>query len=72
MAISDTINKTLPKKSDTCERCGADFACEIAQTECWCTQVTVSEEAREYMRSKFESCLCRGCLEAIEAELTKK
>jgi len=72
MTLSDIIKKPLLKKPNTCERCGGDFACEIALAGCWCTEVKVSDEAREYLRSKYESCLCRSCLGAIEVELTEK
>ena len=72
MDLSDIIETPVLKKANTCERCGGDFACGAALEGCWCTEVKVSDEARDYMRSKYESCLCRKCLESIEVELTKK
>jgi hypothetical protein len=72
MALRDILKKPLLKKANTCERCGRDFACEIALTGCWCTEVKLSDEALEYMRSSYKSCLCRECLESIQAEPTPK
>ncbi len=70
MTLLKTIGQKLPvlRKNQTCEACGESFACEISlSTGCWCSEVKVSESARQELRAKYSGCLCRGCLEETEA-----
>jgi hypothetical protein len=54
-----------------CERCGGEFACEIGLKGCWCTDVALSEATRKNMRDQYKDCLCRACLEALDAETAR-
>jgi hypothetical protein len=47
----------------TCEACGAAFTCGATLAGCWCTEVKLSDETRADLRTKYERCLCRECLE---------
>jgi hypothetical protein len=54
------------KRSQTCEACGQPFACEISLTGCWCSGVRLSDEVRARIRARYNTCLCRTCLEALQ------
>ncbi|MBA3763605.1 MAG: cysteine-rich CWC family protein [Chthoniobacterales bacterium] len=30
---------------------------------CWCSEVKLSERLRSTLRARYQSCLCRSCLE---------
>jgi len=69
MAIIKRLVSSLPvlRRNQMCPACGESFACELSlATGCWCTQIKLSESAREELRSKYTSCLCRACLEKAE------
>ena len=56
---------TNGKKGDaTCPACGATFECKLS-TECWCGSVNVLPEVRAYLADRYETCLCRNCLEEL-------
>ena len=70
MAPFKRIGLMLPvlRKTQACPACGESFACEISLAKgCWCTEIKLSEAAREKLRSKYTSCLCRACLEKAGA-----
>lgn len=70
MKLINRIGLMLPvlRKAQTCESCGADFACEISLGKgCWCGEVKLSDATRQELRAKFRRCLCRSCLESFEA-----
>lgn len=53
------------KKGDTtCPACGATFECTLSM-DCWCGSVNLPPEVREYLADRYESCLCRSCLEEL-------
>ena len=51
------------REPSTCEACGETFVCGATLAGCWCTEIKLSEETRAHLRSRFERCLCRACLE---------
>ena len=51
------------KSPSICESCGNEFVCGATIRGCWCTEVKLTDEARGDLRSKFNNCLCRDCLE---------
>jgi hypothetical protein len=59
------------REPETCEACGAAFACGAARAGCWCVKVELSEETRAGLRARYQRCLCRACLERIAAGETK-
>ena len=48
----------------TCPVCGTAFECKLS-TDCWCGSVNVPPEVREYLADRYETCLCRNCLEQL-------
>ena len=72
MSWRERLNKlVLLRKSQNCESCKTDFACEIGLKGCWCSQVKVSDKTREYLRQNYKLCLCRGCLENAETQISQ-
>ena len=47
-----------------CPVCGVSFECKLS-TDCWCGSVNVPPEVREYLADRYETCLCRNCLEQL-------
>ena len=50
-----------------CEACGDEFVCGVSIRGCWCTEVSVSKDARRELKTKYKKCLCRKCLEIAAA-----
>lgn len=53
------------KDPSVCEACGEEFICGATVMGCWCTQVTLTDEDRADLKSKYKKCLCRNCLEKV-------
>ena len=58
----------------TCEACGQPFACGATLAGCWCAEIELSAAARAEIGARYQSCLCRACLESFAAKtsLTRK
>ena len=54
-----------------CDGCGADFTCGASLSGCWCMKVEVSREARAKLRSQFNTCVCRDCLEKAQRTVSQ-
>ena len=50
-----------------CPRCSSAFDCGIDTGACWCAGVRVAAGTREAFVGYYEGCLCRECLETLEA-----
>jgi hypothetical protein len=48
-----------------CEACGDEFTCGVSLSDCWCSEIELTEETRRDLRSKYTDCLCRRCLETL-------
>jgi hypothetical protein len=53
------------KTPSVCESCGNEFICGATFRGCWCTEVKLTDEVRQDLRSRFKKCLCRDCLEGL-------
>ncbi len=53
------------KEPSVCESCGEEFLCGATLKGCWCMNVELTEEARTDLKTKFEKCLCKNCLEKV-------
>lgn len=53
-------------KFKLCARCLKTFRCSVTSS-CWCDAVQVSRENLLRIRRCYMDCLCRQCLETIEA-----
>jgi len=52
----------------SCEACGQPFRCGASLADCWCEEIALSAEVRAELGSRYQRCLCRGCLERFAAE----
>jgi Cysteine-rich CWC len=55
------------REASACESCGGEFVCGATLAGCWCGEVKLSDETRAELRARFQSCLCRACLERFAA-----
>jgi hypothetical protein len=52
-----------------CPRCNTVFECKVGSILiCQCTTVRLNEKERDYMREKFDDCLCASCMKEVRAE----
>jgi hypothetical protein len=52
-----------------CPRCHAVFECKVGSILlCQCTTVSLKEKERDYMREKYDDCLCASCLKKVRTE----
>ncbi len=56
----------------TCEACDREFICRAAISGCWCTEVKLSGAVRATLRTRYQRCLCRACLERFAADEAKE
>lgn len=65
MSLGEATQKSLPqfRKPSTCEACGEVFTCGATLLVCWCAEINLSEATRAHLRSRYQNCLCRACLE---------
>lgn len=57
-----------------CPRCNAPFECRLGDvSRCQCSEVTLSEQTREYLNTTEYGCLCKKCLAELNhlVELTE-
>ena len=47
----------------TCPACGQRFACGATLRGCWCSEIRLTDAAREELKQLYSGCLCRNCLE---------
>lgn len=65
MKIDKLMGLVSPRlrEASTCEACGEPFTCGASLAGCWCSQVKLSDAVRAELRERYQSCLCRACLE---------
>jgi hypothetical protein len=52
-----------------CPRCGALFECRVGDIlRCQCAPVPLTAAQADYVRARFEGCLCADCLRTLRAE----
>ena len=51
-----------------CESCGNQFTCGASLSGCWCSEIKLDDEARAKIKSRYQDCLCRDCLERFAAQ----
>jgi hypothetical protein len=57
-----------PSANTSCEACGQAFTCGATLAGCWCAELKLTEAVRALLRTRFQSCLCRACLERFARE----
>ena len=64
--VLNVINAIVSGGRDLkCESCGKDFVCGMSLKGCWCAEIKLDDETRSALRSKYQECLCRECLENL-------
>jgi len=60
----------MPNKREikVCECCGQEFGCGAKLDGCWCTELTLTESAAAEIRTQFQDCVCRSCLEKFDPD----
>jgi hypothetical protein len=61
----DQFIKTCETETASCEACGENFACGLKTGACWCVDIELSDAVRAELRTKYQRCLCRACLEKM-------
>ena len=51
----------------SCPRCSREFVCGVDTLRCWCASVQINDATRAAFAQYYEGCLCRECLESLEA-----
>jgi hypothetical protein len=65
LRILDQPAKTCGPEPSECEACGQNFNCGAALAGCWCVEIKLSDAARQELRTRYQRCLCRACLESF-------
>lgn len=60
---TDTSEIKEPK-TKVCPRCGSTFAC-LHSADCWCAAYTIPDKLTEHLKSNYNDCLCKTCLEEL-------
>ena len=48
-----------------CPRCGGPFRCGVSDEHCACFDLQISPALREHVASRYDGCLCIGCLREL-------
>jgi len=65
--INEVLADALTRQR-VCESCGIDFSCGASLLGCWCSEVSLTEETRAELKSRFKDCLCSDCLNKFAAK----
>lgn len=53
-----------------CQRCQSTFQCKANDiANCQCATVTISKEAKQYLKTTNYGCLCKNCLMEINQQI---
>ncbi|MCW8936018.1 MAG: cysteine-rich CWC family protein [Gammaproteobacteria bacterium] len=54
----------------TCPHCKSYFECKSGDIlNCQCETIILTQEHRDFIASRYDDCLCAGCLRTIRSEL---
>ena len=57
---------TAESNTKVCESCGKQFGCGAKLAGCWCTELQLSTEITEGIKSAYLDCLCPDCLNTFQ------
>ena len=60
------------REPSVCASCGETFGCGAKLDDCWCTEVTLSEETTAAIAKAFDGCLCPRCLGTFATEIFRE
>jgi hypothetical protein len=74
MKMNNLIGLIAPqlREPSVCEACGEQFGCGATLAGCWCSELKLSDETRAELRERYQSCLCRTCLESFASQEKKE
>ncbi|WP_238527254.1 cysteine-rich CWC family protein [Methylomonas methanica] len=56
-----------------CPRCQREFICKANRIHCCdCSSICLSFETSEYIRQRYEECLCTACLQELAVLVTSQ
>ena len=56
-------------ETKVCPRCGKTFECKAGSVDtCGCSNVVLSVAETEYIKARYDDCLCVACLEDLKQE----
>lgn len=59
-------------ESKICPRCGGSFVCKANRIhQCDCMGVLLSADAVEFIRQRYDDCLCVACLQTLQRSLAR-
>ncbi|HEV7859311.1 MAG TPA: cysteine-rich CWC family protein [Pyrinomonadaceae bacterium] len=67
-SLDQFIRKCEPEPAASCEACGESFTCGAGTGTCWCGEIKLSDAVRAELRTRYERCLCRACLEKLAVD----
>ncbi len=54
-----------------CPRCRQPFECKVGDIgHCQCNGIRLTAEERSFIEQRYNDCLCRDCLEALQNKYT--
>jgi hypothetical protein len=55
-----------------CPKCGGSFECKVGSVlQCECSTITVDAALQNYLKKKYDDCLCIRCLLQEQMEWNK-
>ncbi len=52
-----------------CPRCNTPFECKVGSILlCQCSTISLNDDERDYIKQKFDDCLCVNCLKELKIE----
>lgn len=52
-----------------CPRCKGSFECKVGSIlDCQCTKVKLVDEERDWLKEKFDDCLCLACMREMKSD----
>lgn len=60
----ENVHNSGGGKIESCPICGGHFFCGLS-VDCWCASVHIPSEVREYLAGRYETCVCKNCLEQL-------
>jgi hypothetical protein len=61
------MEKHAPSEKATvksCAKCGTAFEC-LHNADCWCMNITLTQENLNFLKENFADCLCPSCLDSF-------
>jgi cysteine-rich CWC protein len=63
----EVLNETSEREysPSVCDSCGEEFGCGAKLDGCWCNDLKLDPGAAEFLKNKFDACLCPKCLKTF-------